>query len=1171
MLSLVPALALAIVSFISSAFVILRIVIPSLPPHPLSRRVPPSEFGLPDYRTLSPAEKSHIWLASCDLVALAIFVWQALSEYFGGSTGYGIVSDPGSAVRLWIATTLRQSCLLIVAALTLAHVRIGKPVAFGKTHWMLWAPTLLLTVTSTALAGILAEAGVESFFWGLVGYSAAVAIMTSVAFACLIGTLFIIRRNLATLNDARDPWPPTNPTERVRRSFTTEDINALKDGSSWITSRASSRCESVSAFSFSTHHTHHSRMPSNASTHSPIHPNVASQLSIPAKSSFWFSPATPVSPIPPVPPLPAPYRPSTASTYNVNDDPDPFRRVDPRVRMGSQTSWLSEASGWQHERTVSEWSFPSSHSPAPGSPRPYSPYPHNDLLGTELLPSTAVSRPQTSAPASPVRGVLGGYGYAPDAAQAENCGVTTSLLAGSEVDVSIYRALSWMILIWVPVGLAVPYFVTTQFSTTSPVLSLMLVLSVTLSSPLLAANILLRSPIPIPTGLFDSPTAPPSVVMRSPSPCSSAAENIVREYKRSGSATVVEGSRSGDVWLTNGNATESKGKVARALTLLQPTPKLSVLPLQEEKPQNGEFSPPLPIQDVDSVPSTPQSHGPAEFSMNREMGTRKKDSKASSCYSGTDDSVAFATQIMIAQRHYSTLAMTMVFPPSPERRTSQRTAAATGVEVEITPAHESKRHSHLRARSTSSTMNSTPRSAISAPPSTPLPPTPPTVKSFKAASASRRLAHRKSYSSSAEEFSFGPIENDNTKEIDALSAGLLPLLIPGIKVGHDMKITEGWNMSPTVVSMNTKQRKSRLPSEMGGVSSEFLSPQDHSTPNTYKTQAERTRKPSTHKRNHLSLPSLSFGKDGSHTSSARRSDASRAPNNKPGQYALVEAEDVKDKEDSRRATVCGGESQCLKIVTEEDEISQPASPGYTTGFPETLEVPGNVSISENSLITLISALDHELKLPQSANSEITLFDFDPLADGVAESTPQDYRSLAKSHSRSLEAAPHLPALSTKTSHRSSFVYFKSDENFAPPPAQSTSDLVGRSSPVVLPLSMKGKGSKVRAKKTNQENDVSMGLRQLSLLQDRSQNRAPAVLETKPLSLGKSAKKAAVQDVPNENVRREPSLKRALRPLRLGRSETTKQRAILRENEVLPDVVVRPPSDGQHVGLSYSFR
>jgi len=41
MIPFIPTLALAFVSFIASAFVILRIVIPILPPHPLSRRVPP--------------------------------------------------------------------------------------------------------------------------------------------------------------------------------------------------------------------------------------------------------------------------------------------------------------------------------------------------------------------------------------------------------------------------------------------------------------------------------------------------------------------------------------------------------------------------------------------------------------------------------------------------------------------------------------------------------------------------------------------------------------------------------------------------------------------------------------------------------------------------------------------------------------------------------------------------------------------------------------------------------------------------------------------------------------------------------------------------------------------------------------------------------------------------
>jgi len=41
MLPIIPALVLAFVSFICSVFVILRIVVPILPPHPLSKRVSP--------------------------------------------------------------------------------------------------------------------------------------------------------------------------------------------------------------------------------------------------------------------------------------------------------------------------------------------------------------------------------------------------------------------------------------------------------------------------------------------------------------------------------------------------------------------------------------------------------------------------------------------------------------------------------------------------------------------------------------------------------------------------------------------------------------------------------------------------------------------------------------------------------------------------------------------------------------------------------------------------------------------------------------------------------------------------------------------------------------------------------------------------------------------------
>lgn len=397
---------------------------------------------MPNFRKLSLADKSHIWLASLDIVALGIFVWQALYEYYGGPSGLAVTSDPGSVVRLWIATTIRQSCLLIVAGLTLTHVRMGRSIAFGKLHWMICIPTILLTVVPSAVAGTLAGAGVASFFWGLLSYSVSVAILSSAAFGCLVGTLVIIKRNLATLNDIRDPWPPANAgAPKPRASFDTADVDGLKEGSSWITSQASSQRDSISAFSFSTNHTSHSRRHSNAS--SRLHVNPAALLSNPSlapKSNYWFVPSTPgngrTSAIPPVPPLPALYRTAMMPSFNIDDDPDPFR-APPRPRVDSQTSWLTEPSVYQP--TLSAWSFPASCPGSPNHPTPDSP------TGRPQDPS--ISR---LAPAMVSTDVLGGYGYAPDISHVESGTVRTIPSPGSELDVSVYRAIGWLVTIWVP-------------------------------------------------------------------------------------------------------------------------------------------------------------------------------------------------------------------------------------------------------------------------------------------------------------------------------------------------------------------------------------------------------------------------------------------------------------------------------------------------------------------------------------------------------------------------------------------------------------------------------------------------------------------------------------------------------------------------------------------------
>ncbi|CAL1700479.1 unnamed protein product [Somion occarium] len=1166
MLPIIATLALAFVSFFASAFVILRIVIPILPPHPLSRRVPPS---------LSPADKSHIWLAVCDILALAIFVWQVITEYLGGPSGYGVVHDPASAVRLWLATTLRQSCLLIVASLTLLHVRLGRPVSFGEKHWMLWGPTAVLAITSTALAGVFAGTNVASFFIGLTAYSTTLAVMSTVAFGCLIGTLIIIKRNLAALNEMRDTWPPVQEAaDRPRPSFATEDIDAIKDGSSWITSRASSRHDSISAFSFSTHHTHHSAKPSNGSVRL-MPAAMASNPSIPPKSSYWFNPATPYgngrdSPVPPVPPLPSPYRPSTApSTGTLHDgvgfhDDDPFRRQAPR--MGSQSSWLSEH--FSEQATLSAWSFPTTR---PGTPAAY---PSTPDLHTELLPSTAVSRPLTPAMVS--TDVLGGYGYSPEAMHAEKGIAAVNAATGGEVDISVYRAIGWLITVWVPLAFALPYYLMLgpTHPLSSTVSSVLLVLSVTLSSPILALNILLRSPLPIPTGLFDSHSDPPSMVMRAPSPASTL-PMFSHEYKRSGSVTVVEGRRSGDVWIANGNAVDGRNKLGRAVGLLSVKPKLSVLPPEGKFLNEELLTPPLPIQmhdNLPSVPHTPQSEISAEMGRH---GRPRKDSKPSSYYSGADDSVAFATQIMIAQRHYSTLATTVVLPPSPEHRASSMDVAVSGVEPDaVDPT--SRRSSHLRARSISSIAGP----PVSPPPASPLPPTPPSIKERKAA----RLTHRKSYSSG---FSFGAI--DNTAEIDALSAGVLPLLVPGLKVGSDMKISKEWKVSsPTTMgkSSTVGGRRSRqiLPQELGGISTDFSSPEMHSTPAERKEA--RTRKTS-HKRHHFSLPSLSLGKDGIHALSTWRTELNREIDTK-----LT----VTVSESTRRNTlqwegdvVPGGSgSSHLNVVQEEDEALRPTSPGLYPAPRRPVgslcppsDVPENMTSQRNSLNMLITALDQELRMaPPSANSEVTLFDFNP-NDGSgpqAESTPHESQRTHTRYSGQHEPAPPVPKL-PKSSRRSSIVYIKSDENTAPTVAATTrpsttptrlEQLTSR----VRPLIPKVRSNKLQAKTstspTSSENSPGGGLRPLSLLQNREVNQGVGLskVETRPLTPGKK-KRGSKKTVVDENApESDPNLKKSLKPLKLSRSETTKQRAILRAREVIPDVVVRPPS--QYTEYTYGF-
>ncbi|KAI6042739.1 hypothetical protein EDC04DRAFT_2964607 [Pisolithus marmoratus] len=1009
MIPFVPTVALAFVSSIASAFVVLRIVIPILPPHPLSRRVRPSEFGLPNYnfRSLSTADKSHLWLASLDFVALCD------------------ARDAASSARLWFALTIRQSCLMVVSGLTLLHIRMGRSVSFGAKHWMIWAPTLLLSVTSTGLAAVLSGAGVPS----------TTAVLSTVAFGGLVYTLVVIRRNLATVHEPTDSWPPAKEVEeKPRHSFATEDIEVLREGSSWLTSDAGShRDEVASNWSFSTYHTHNGR----------FNP-TGSQQTLAPKSSFWFSAPSPQDPsIPPVPPLPSPYRPSSSPTYAVNDDPDPFRRdVPSRPRLGSQSSWLTSSAGTHP--TVSAWSFPTAHNVESVVD-----------IRAGLLPHAApASRPATPAALSTAQ-VLGGYGYTGDSEK----GIASLAAKGSGVDISYSRYAFWLLSIWIPTGLSLPYFISLSIPGFVPSDAL----SVTLSSPLLAANILLRSPIPIPTGLFDVHGKPP--------PAATTLATYTRDYKRSGSVTIVEGRRSGDVWISQGDAVDGKGKVGRAIGLIPSFP--STLPL------------------------TPASTNSAE------LGRLRKESKSSSHLSTGEE--AFASRIMIAQRHYSALATTVVVPASPERTGRWRRRTITTEDPDISP-----------------------------PPSDPLPPTPPNIRNAKLAKAT-----------DAQKILFIWL---------LVGCRVLPLLVPGLKVE--------WEFSPPISSTVAKKPR-RGPKESNGsdfgvlAREEFSSPQLHSTP---AQERRRGRKISAHRRNHFSLPSLGLGRD---TLQSWKSEVNRALANKIHQYSTLPTNDG-----ARRNTVWGDESVPNLIAhprVGEDHLRVPTTGASLGRSPSARslglrpEVPHNVDSAQSfpplpaSTVTLFE--------PEST--------FDPDAQSTPYDSQKGYpysrkyqaAMMAPSNSR----RSTVTALTTDRSNdvpNSDPAPPVSIRAVRPLIPKSSIKLQRKTTTSSSEAKTNSPGGGLRPLSLLQDRDHNT-------TQDTGESKVGVSGTRPLLLGKKKSRVKVVQNPDSENVQPASSGNtKHLKPLQLYRSESSRLRGLLRRAEAVPTVVVRPPSD-QLVGFEKS--
>ncbi len=309
--------------------------------------------------------------------------------------------------------------------------------------------------------------------------------------------------------------------------------------------------------------------------------------------------------------------------------------------------------------------------------------------------------------------------------------------------------------------------------------------------------------------------------------------------------------------------------------------------------------------------------------------------------------------------------------------------------------------------------------------------------------------------------------------------------------------------------------------------------------------------------------------------------------NRAFQYTAVPS----NIEIGRRNTVFGAESipnniSYRRAVRETEKYTKEAGADHSiSARPQGLrvEIPHEV---DSSLLSLLG-----IGAPISAASSATLFEdieADFACGPLAESTPHNTVSEKKSRK---QPPPPLP-LDRNNIRRSSIVYIKSEDstkdnvNVTPPNAESTTisamaSIAQWSTRAVKPLIPKA--SKLQSRISNaslftsgtKSSSPKVGLRPLALLQDRDTNTTagPTVLnETRPLTLGKKQKlRRVTQDENTDPKGLRSHSSKGLKPLKLARSETSKVRGILRQTEVLPEVVVRPPSESTHTGFAYGFQ
>jgi hypothetical protein len=381
-----------------------------------------STFSRLSSSSLLTAGKSYVWLALCDIFAVAVFVWEGFSQwvdYSSESSGKSSRVGSRSVARLWLALTFRQTCFLIISALILIHVRRRKSVSFGRAHWYLWVPLLFFGGVSTVAASLIADRIPRSFLIGYILYSSTTAVLNTVIFGTLVGGLILVKRSLANIEfeKARVSEPP-GETIAEKPPQLTLDIDPIREGSLWVTSVGSShRCnERNSAYS-------HSR--TSSCTHTTQNIAIPPGQATPPRLPFWPPQGT---------------HPSSSSRNSLPRRDDihandfgqaPFRYRTQSLRaaaaaaaaltVNSRGSWISSSLG---TRPLSAWSYPTQCS---------------------ILPSRAQCAAEDAT-------ALASDQHAHSAPQAER--VTTSPASATshsqEIEISTLRILAWLAGVWAP-------------------------------------------------------------------------------------------------------------------------------------------------------------------------------------------------------------------------------------------------------------------------------------------------------------------------------------------------------------------------------------------------------------------------------------------------------------------------------------------------------------------------------------------------------------------------------------------------------------------------------------------------------------------------------------------------------------------------------------------------